>query len=587
MADFMNRSSISNYISKYTIFEIVVILCLFVNILHTHQEIMHFSRLHHAIYPSSHLCFLLFEGFSIYFLSFTIQKYRQRLFLFLYFIATIVLWINVAYSRYFDTYMPLTLYGEFNNLKGLQANIIDAFEWSDLYFVVTSIIAIVAYRLFGKTPKPKYGYFLAVISACLLMISFTSHYRSVKKDHDHLVEHFKELNDQRTVWDIMIDRRRMMENTEPKISASYYGIGLTLFLNGMNSLFKTERFHFTNEETKTLEKYMEPSEYPLPEDSVKNLILILVESLSSYPINKSYGGIELTPNINKLLSEAYYNPYMVSEAQLGESSDGQFIYLTGLLPLKNSVTINEISAKNITTFVSLAKEKYPDLHSQMTIPTEKDSWSQESMCRKYGIDTLFSKEYYPKEVKEDWMNDQQLFEYAAYNDQHLTLPFISIILTSSMHSPYIKSYEKYDIKYPANFSMELKHYLDNVHYMDKYLGKYLESLKKYTWYDQCTIIITADHKPNGPKLNTMNESEFASLPLIIMNSSVNQQPINPITQASLFPTILDLYHINSKWRGVDVSISAPDSIRQSTHEHERIRYKQNISNYINTNYYLQ
>ena len=574
----MNRNSISSYISKYTIFEIVVILCLFVNILHTHQEIMHFSRLHHAIYPSSHLCFLLFEGFSIYFLSFIIPKRRHHLLLFFYFIATIVLWINVAYSRYFDTYMPLTLYGELNNLKGLQANIIDAFEWSDFYFVITSIIAIIAYRIFGKTPKPKYGYYLAVIFACLLMISFTIHYNSVKKDHDHLVEHFKELNDQRTVWDIMIDRRRMMENTEPKISASYYGIGLTLVINGMNSLFKTERFRFTDKEINTIEKYMKPSEYQLPKDSVKNLILILVESLSSYPINKSFGGVEITPNINKLLSEAYYNPNMVSEALLGESSDGQFIYLTGLLPLKNSVTINEISAKSITTFVSLAKEKYPDLYSQMTIPTEKDSWSQESMCRKYGIDTLFSKENYPKEVKEDWMNDQQLFEFAAYNDHYLKPPFVSIILTSSMHSPYINSYEKYNIKYPTNFSSELRHYLDNVHYMDKYLGKYLETLKQYPWYDECAVIITSDHKPNGPKLNCKNINSFTNIPLVILHSQkVDKHPIN---QTTLFPTILDLFHIQSEWKGVGQSIFMPNSTKETTREKNRNNEQNNISNYI-------
>jgi len=583
----MNRNSISSYISKYTIFEIVVILCMFVNILHTHQEIMHFSRLHHAIYPSSHLCFLLFEGFSIYFLSFIIPKRRHQLLLFFYFIATIVLWINVAYSRYFDTYMPLTLYGEFNNLKGLQANIIDAFEWSDSYFVVTSILACIAYRMFGKRPKPKYGYYLAVIFTSLLMISFTIHYYSVKKDHDHLVEHFKELNDQRTVWDIMIDRRRMMENTEPKTSASYYGIGLTLFLNGMNSLFKTERFHFTNEEINTIEKYMKPSEYTLPKDSINNLILILVESLSTYPINKSFGGIELTPNINKLLSEAYYNPNMTSEAQLGESSDGQFIYLTGLLPLKNSVTINEISANNITTFVSLAKDKYPSLHSQMTIPTEKDSWSQESMCRKYGIDTLFSKENYQRKVKEDWMNDQQLFEYAAHNDYHLKSPFISIILTSSMHSPYIKSYEKYDIKYPVYFSSELKHYLDNVHYMDKYLGKYIESLKKHPWYDQCTIIITADHKPNGPKLNCKDHSIFSNLPIIIINPKFNHDGIDnhPVAQSSLFPTIIDLCHINTEWRGVGQSLVMPDSIRKMPFEQTKMTQQQKISDYIIDKYY--
>lgn len=580
----MNRKCISNYINRYTIFEIVVILCLFVNILHTHQEIMHFSRLHHAIYPSSHLCFLLFEGLSIYFLSFIALKRRQHLLMLLYFIATIVLWINVAYSRYFDTYMPLTLYGEFNNLKGLQANIMDAFEWSDLYFVVTCIIAIAAYKLYSKTPKPKYGYCLVAISICLLMITFTCHYNSVKKDHDHLVEHFKDLNDQRTVWDIMIDRRRMMENTEPKISANYYGIGLTLFLNGINSFFKTERFHFTDEEINTIEKYIKPSDYTLPKDSINNLILILVESLSSYPINKTFGGIELTPNINKIILESYYNPNMVSEAQLGESSDGQFIYLTGLLPLNNSVTINEISANKITTFISLAKEKYPNLHCQMTIPTEKDSWSQESMCRKYGIDTLFSKENYPKEVKEDWMNDQQLFEYAAYNDHHLKSPFISIILTSSMHSPYIKSYEKYDIKYPADFSPELKHYLDNVHYMDKYLGIYLERLRQYPWYNECTIIITADHKPNGPKLHVVDESLYSSLPLIIIHNKMRSSL--PTEQSAIFPTILDFFHISSKWRGVGRSLLMPDSVRINEYEMTRSNNKGKISDYIINKEYL-
>ena len=584
----MNKLNISNFLNKYSVFEIVVILCLFVNILHTHQEVMHFSRLHHAIYPSSHLCFLLFEGFSIYFLSFIIPKFRHNLLISLYFLATILLWINAAYSRYFDTYMPLTLYGEFNNLKGLQANIIDAFEWSDIYFLVTSIIVIATYRINGRTFKPRHSYVMPIIFAGLLIITFIIHYHSVKKDHDHLVEHFKELNDHRTVWDIMIDRRCMMENTEPKVSEFYYGIGLTLFINGMNNLFKTERFHFTDEETKTIKKYMKPSEYAFPQDSVKNIILILVESLSSYPINKSFGGIELTPNLNKLLSEAYYNPNMVSETQLGESSDGQFIYLTGLLPLKNSVTINEISAKKIITFVSLAKEKYPNLHSQMTIPTEKDSWSQESMCRKYGIDTLFSKENYPKNVKEDWMNDQQLFEFSAYNDQHLKSPFISIILTSSMHSPYIKSFEKNNIKYPAYFSSELKHYLDNVHYMDKYLWKYLESLKQYPWYKQCTIIITADHKPNGPKLNTNKENEFSFIPLIIYQPSkrdINKFDTTLIYQSDVYPTLIDSYHIATKQKGIGKSIYMPYTIRETHHEKKRNEMRQNISNFfISTNY---
>lgn len=575
-------NTIKSLLNKYTLYEVTIILCLFANIIYAHSVIMDLWKWHYIIYPTSHICFFLFEGFSIYFLSFLFPKKRQVLLLILYFIATLALWINVGYSRYFDTYMPLSLYTEFNNLNGLLPNIKDAIEASDLFFFITSVIAFFAYKKIGKSPKPRYGFLLPGICLSLLLGTFIIHFQSVKKDHDHLAEHFQELNDKRTIWDTMVERRQMMEHTMSKTGVNYYGIGLSLLFNGIEKVFHTERFHFTDKELHAINRYMYASSYPLPSDTAKNLIFILVESLSSYPINTSFGGVEITPNINKLLSTAYYNPNMESQALLGESSDGQFIYLTGLLPLKNGVTINEIRADSITTFVSLVKQQMPRLYSQMTIPTDKYSWSQEAMCKKYGIDALFSKEDYTQKIEEDWLNDKQLFEFAATNDQRLKPPFMSFILTSSMHSPYIKSYETFRIDYPKEFSKELKHYLDNVHYMDKYLGEYLNSLKKYPWYKDCTIIITADHKPNGPKLNLYDEETlFESLPLLIINSPISNTLFNEtIFQASIFPTILDLYHIRSKWRGVGHSILPKKDNHSTIFEKERNKYQQQITNYI-------
>jgi len=570
------------------IYEITLIVCIFSNIIHTHQVIMHLPKMHYVIYPTSHVFFLLLEGLSIYYIAFIVPKKREALLLFLYFIYSIILWINVAYSRYFDTYMPLTLYGEFNNLNGLLPNIIDAFEWNDLFFVITGSLVITTYFICKDEKKTKLEKILPIAIGVVLFISFTHYFYSIKKDHDHLAEHFKDLNDQRSIWETMMDRRRMMENTASKTSAFYHGIGLTLFINCIEKMFRTEKIKFSEKEHNIIKKYMYASHYNTPQDTTKNLILIIVESLSSYPINKSFGGIELTPNINKLITKSYYNPNMSSETLLGESSDGQFIYLTGLLPLKNGVTINEIRAQQITTFISIAKKQYPNLHSQMTIPTEKDSWSQEAMCKKYGIDSLFSKEGYPSKIREEWLNDKQLFEYASMKDKSLKPPFVSLILTSSTHSPYIKSYENYHIQYPANYSTELKHYLNNIHYMDKYIGQYLRSLKQYSWFDQCTIIITADHKPNGNKLNCHNANLFTKIPLIIIHPSQNiGNEICSINQSSVFPTILDLYHIDTNWKGVGQSIFMPKHIIESAYEVKRIEHKQIISNYLLNNYYLE
>ena len=384
----------------------------------------------------------------------------------------------------------------------------------------------------------------------------------------------------------------MLENTMPKTCTYYYGIGPNLIINCVEKILGTPKIIFNQQELKDITNHMKPSSYAMPNDTVKNLIFILVESLASFPINKSINGVEITPNINKLISEShYYFPNMVSQTLLGESSDGQFIYLTGLLPLKNTVTINEIRSDTIETFLSLIKKSRPNLYCQMTIPTQNNTWSQKTMCNKYGFDTLFSREQYQKETDEKWLNDKQLFEFAAENDKYLKEPFINIILTSSMHTPYNKSYETYLIRYPKEYSSELKHYLNNVHYMDKYLGKYLETLKKYSWYCNSTIIITADHKPNPSKLNAYDKHEFEKIPFVIINNPIVQKNFHPnpsteIYQTCVFPTILDMFHAGSKWKGVGKSLFMLDSQKQSYYELKRKNNEQITSEYLIVSKYI-
>ncbi len=582
---------IKSLIRNSILFDILSLICIFANIIHTHQEIIQFTRPWYVLYPSSHVCFLIFEGSFVYFLSFIWPKRRHLLLLILYYITTIILWINVAYFRYFDTYMPLTLYGEFNNLKGLLPDIINSFKCNDFFFAITTCFITIAYKKCKKSSTMlKQHYILPTILVVTLLISFAHHYNGIRKDYDYISEFFKDIDDKRTTWDIFVDRRNTLANNDPKTCTFYYGIGLSLIWEAIDETLNSERYIFTESERKEIKLYYQPASYALPADTINNLIFIIVESLSSFPINKTYGGVELTPNLNKLITEAYYNPRMISEAQLGQSSDGQFIYLTGLLPLKMGVTINSITAKKIHTFVSMIKKENNNFHSQMIIPTDDDSWSQKSMCAKYGINNLYSIKDYPGKIEDDWMNDKQLFEFAKTKDNQLSTPFINFILTSSMHSPYTHSCENYGIEYPSKFSPEVKHYLDNVHYMDKYLGLYIKSLQERPWYKNSTIIITADHKPNGPKLNTKDVSIFEDIPLIIINPSnelCNLKEDCPIMQTSIFPTLLDMYHIKSKWRGVGKSIFMPDSVCNNEHEKNRFGLREKISNYIISQFYIK
>ena len=583
-----SRNYLMKISDKLPLFEITTLLCICANVIHTHTCIMGIPKWYYVINPTSHICFLLFDGLLFYFISYIIPKYRKKILLITYFLGTILLWVNVAYSRYFNTYLPPSLYNEFNNLKGLLPNIIDSFEYNDLFFIITSILTVCTFCIDNKNVNYKKFLYLPILVFTFFSISCFHHYLNLKERKDHFIEHFKDINDKRTTWDFILDRRQAMVHTDQKVCTYYYGISFNLILTIFENIFKKEHFYFTPEETALIKNHLHQKPYPLLIKKNNNIILILVESLSSYPIGLSIAGKELTPNINKLLPESYFNPHMKSEALLGESSDGQFIYLTGLLPLKNSVTINEISTSQILSFVSLAKKQKKIKQSQMIIPTENDAWSQIAMCGKYGIDSLHSQESYNKEHKDNWLNDRQLFDYASDISHSFKTPFISIILTSSTHSPYIKSYENTTIEYPSSFSKELKNYLNNIHYADKYLGRYIKRISTFSWFKDCTIIITADHKPNAPKLNTSDNSIFEEIPLIIFHPPYEYKNIKDnktISQTAVFPTILDILNIKSSWRGVGQSIFIPDSISNCPYEIERKKLNQRISEYImNVNY---
>lgn len=79
----------------------------------------------------------------------------------------------------------------------------------------------------------------------------------------------------------------------------------------------------------------------------------------------------------------------------------------------------------------------------------------------------------------------------------------------------------------------------------------------------------------------------SAIPLFIINSptSIDKGIDYPITQADIFPTLLDLTGVESSWRGVGNSLLTPDSILQTKKEIERNDKKQQISDIILDNNY--
>lgn len=519
------------------------------------------------------LCFTFIDVCLIFAFSSLLIGKKFYLFFIPYGLVTFFAVANIWYSRYFYNYLPPSLYAEFNNLNGLSANILSAIKLKDIFVIITSVVGISYYWKFHKDFTP---------------IAFKNRFRSFT--YSICVVVFISIG----MLAITTRTTRDRATLEAKYITPYNYA--TTEANFKFGILHSTIVQLLNKKKKTISKYELEQLQPYFQgitnkvDKPKtNIVIIIVESLLSYATELRLGEQEITPNLNQLVKDgAYYNRNMTSAVQLGESSDGQFIYLTGLLPKKQGVTIIDYFSNTFKAIPFFLKKKNPSLHSLMTIPTASTMWRQDAMCNKYDINSLYSrKDYSEEKYKEKWLDDKTLFEYAVQNDNTVKQPFFSVILTSSTHTPYVKEYEPSGIEFPENYPKTLRIYLSNIHYMDKYLGEYIASLKSRGLYDNTLIVVTSDHPISKEWFDAENMVISSAIPLYIINSP---SPIDkgidyPITQADVFPTLLDLTGVESSWRGVGNSLLTPDSVLQTKKEIERNDKKQQISDIILDNNY--
>lgn len=285
--------------------------------------------------------------------------------------------------------------------------------------------------------------------------------------------------------------------------------------------------------------------------SPKNIIFILVESYMSFSSDMKIQGKEVTPYLNALKKDTscYYNGKVHENITIGESSDGQLIYMTGLLPLRSTVTVTKAKNNSLPGIPKFFKRT-----SAMIIPSTSTVWEQESMCKSYGFNYLYASTDYA-DGTHTLLNDQQVFEFAQEVDEKTSMPFFSVIITMTMHQPYTKQIDPTFLISDPSINKELACYLNACHYTDSQIGKYIEYLKQKHIYDNSLIIIAADHAVHDVDFGDISED----IPLyIIYPEGLPKMWDGACNQIDLYPTIIDLLGIKGKWCGLGKSLVSDD-----------------------------
>ncbi|MCM1520930.1 MAG: LTA synthase family protein [Lachnoclostridium sp.] len=274
-----------------------------------------------------------------------------------------------------------------------------------------------------------------------------------------------------------------------------------------------------------------------------NLILIIVESLNSDAITIEYSGKQIAPHLQRLLADSsVFRALNVKQmAGIGRSSDGQFIYNTGLLPTTDRVTAFTYGNAD---YPSIAKAL--GINAEEIIGEGRALWNHASTSRSYGYNHLHDITELPDYRKSE--SDSMIFNRAiAYVDSVKT-PFMLEITTLSMHQPYLENdYPAGEIR-DAIGNNERAYYLESVNYFDRQLNRFINHLDQAGILESCVIALASDHI--APLQLTTGATAY-DLTFILLNGPKGGTANGEILQTDLYPTLLyAMGRTDYFWQGV-------------------------------------
>ncbi|MCH5325960.1 MAG: sulfatase-like hydrolase/transferase [Duncaniella sp.] len=301
----------------------------------------------------------------------------------------------------------------------------------------------------------------------------------------------------------------------------------------------------------------------------KNLIFIVVESLNAWSVAFEYGGHKLMPVLSELISGdgVISSVNVASQVHSGVSSDGQFIYNTGLYPASDATTISCYLDNDLPTLAKVLRPR----PSFEVICEGESLWNHDESNRAYGYDRLVS-ETDNRTYREGIGRDEAMFKTAGEIIDTIAKPFYGMLITMSMHIPFTED----NVKMPQwisdipNQTEVMKHYLTATNYFDQCLGRFLDSLKEKGLYDNTVIAIASDH--TAPVDGSGYGAEYTDIVFAVLNSGMTLHSETPVGQVDVFPTLLQVMgrYNPQEYCGMGLSMLNP-ALKGSIDKYSRVR----------------
>ena len=290
----------------------------------------------------------------------------------------------------------------------------------------------------------------------------------------------------------------------------------------------------------------------------KNLIVVQMEAMQEFLINRKINGKEITPNLNKLVKDSLYLNNFYFQVADGNTSDAEFLLNTSLYPAKEGSAFLRFADNTYYSLPKVLKEQGYKSYALHAFTAE--FWNRTEMYKAIGFDKFINSKDFVMDEFAGWEGDalsDASFFRQSLDKIDMSNPFYSFLITLSTHHPF-KYFTDYSYNVGELQGSYMGSYIKAANYADSCLGQFIEDLKKRGLYDSTLLVVYGDHSA-VPKLQSdglmeflgvqYSELEWAKLqkvPCIIHYPGLRNGEIESTTggEIDLFPTIANLMSID-------------------------------------------
>jgi phosphoglycerol transferase MdoB-like AlkP superfamily enzyme len=286
----------------------------------------------------------------------------------------------------------------------------------------------------------------------------------------------------------------------------------------------------------------------------KNIIILMVESLSAYQSQYFSGINNWTPNLDLIASQnqAFKNFY----ANGFITEDGEIALLTGLHPIYPPSSYSDDGGTSFHSFFNIS-DSLPNILKKYGYQTEflttadLEFGNTGNWAKSIGFDYIEGHDH-PEYDKWERFHFQSAPDEALYLraldrvKQNSGNDYLIFIKTVSSHHPYVNPENKHKSESEA------------IIYTDKQIGRFYRQLQNNGFFDNGLLVIVGDHHSMTPlkKAEVDNYGQFkaaAKIPLIIADGGNANVENNQYQQIDVFNSLQGMVsgkQCYSDWNGI-------------------------------------